>query len=129
MPFNIDLAMLLYISLAKLPNLSSNYKHPDLVLNTFPSKKAKKTFFISHSGGYVRLYLYDKNPSGKIGWAIGQLAYNSAPDPFIGLSATIPLGNEAAKARLRRARLVTLEQTMYRGIDEIINIISGLSYE
>lgn len=45
MPFNIDLAMLLYISLAKLPNLSSNYKHPDLVLNTFPSKKAKKTFF------------------------------------------------------------------------------------
>jgi len=93
----------------------------------FLPKKQKKTFFFSHSGGYVRLYLYDKNPSGKIGWAIGQLAYNSAPDHFIGLSATFPLGNEAAKARLRRARLVTLEQTMYRGIDEIINIISGLS--
>ncbi|MFB0554304.1 MAG: TolC family protein, partial [Phycisphaerae bacterium] len=73
-----------------------------------------------------------RTQSGTIGGAIGQLANSSSPDHFIGLSATIPLGNEAAKARLRRARLeqirslatreqlqLTIRQQVYEAVNRL----------
>lgn len=55
-----------------------------------------------------------RTQSETIGGAIGQLANNSFGDHSIGLSATIPLGNEVAKARLRRARLQQMRTSMSR---------------
>lgn len=52
--------------------------------------------------------------SETIGGALGHLASNSFGDHSIGLSATIPLGNEVAKARLRRARLQRMRTAMSR---------------
>ena len=49
-----------------------------------------------------------RTESGSIGQALGHLASNSFPDHSISLSAAIPIGNKAAKARLDRARLVRL---------------------
>jgi outer membrane protein len=60
-------------------------------------------------------YSYDaRTNAGDIGHAFGDFG-NKMPDThFVGLSARIPLGNRAAKARLERARLRQLQnQTDY----------------
>jgi outer membrane protein TolC len=49
-----------------------------------------------------------RTESGSISRALGHLASNSFPDHSISLSAAIPIGNKAAKARLERARLLRL---------------------
>jgi len=55
-----------------------------------------------------------RSRSGTIGSAIEDLADNSFPDHSIGLSAAIPIGSEAAKARLYRARLEQLRNRLTR---------------
>jgi outer membrane protein TolC len=73
-----------------------------------------------------------RTQSGSIGRAMGQLANSSSPDHWIGLSATIPLGNEAAKARLRRARLeqirslATREKLQLEIRQEVYEAVNGL---
>lgn len=50
--------------------------------------------------------------SGTIGRAFGRIAGNSFDNHSVGLSATIPLGNEAAKARYRRTCLERLQSLL-----------------
>ena len=58
-------------------------------------------------------YTYNTSArSGRIGRTFERLADVSVDDHSLGLSATIPLGNEAAKARLRRARLERLQDEL-----------------
>jgi outer membrane protein TolC len=52
--------------------------------------------------------------SGSIDRALGHLASNSFPDHSISLSAAIPIGNKAAKARLQRAKLERMRTLMAR---------------
>jgi outer membrane protein TolC len=60
-------------------------------------------------------YTFDtRTESGSIGRAFGNLANSSFPGHSIGLSASIPLGNEVAKARLHRARLQRMQGLMSR---------------
>jgi len=73
-----------------------------------------------------------RTQSGTIGGAIGLLANSSSPDHWIGLLATVPLGNEAAKARLRRARLeqirslATREQLQLAIRQQVYEAVNGL---
>lgn len=73
-----------------------------------------------------------RTQSSTTGRAIGHLADDSFFDYSVGLSATIPLGNEAAKARLHRARLEqlrslatreqlqqTIQQEVYEAVNEL----------
>ncbi len=78
---------------------------------------------------------YTYRPSGRsgaLGRALERVAGNSSDDHSVGLSATIPLGNEVAKARYRRARLERLqsqleierfelfiEQEIYEAVNEL----------
>lgn len=55
-----------------------------------------------------------RSRSGTIGSAIEDLADNSFADQSIGLSTTIPIGNEAAYARLYRARLEQIRNRLTR---------------
>ncbi len=55
-----------------------------------------------------------RTESGTIGRAFGNLANSSFPSHSIGLSASIPLGNEVAKARLRRTQLQRMQDLMNR---------------
>jgi len=55
-----------------------------------------------------------RTQSGTIGRAFGQLTNRSFPDHSVGLSASIPLGNAAAKARLHRAKLQRMRDRMSR---------------
>lgn len=73
-----------------------------------------------------------RTQSGTLGRAIGHLANSSYPDYSVGLSAIIPLGNEAAKARLRRAHLeqirnlATREQLQLAIRQEVYEAVNGL---
>jgi len=73
-----------------------------------------------------------RTQSGTIGRAIGHLAGSSYPDHSVGLSAIIPLGNEAAKARLRRAHLeqirnlATREQLQLAIRQQVYEAVNGL---
>lgn len=60
-------------------------------------------------------YSYDaRTDAGDIGHALGAFGDKTSDTHFFGLSARIPLGNRAAKARLERARLQQLKnQTDY----------------
>jgi outer membrane protein TolC len=55
-----------------------------------------------------------RTESGTIGRAFENLANDSFPSHSIGLSASIPLGNEVAKARLQRTRLQRMQDLMTR---------------
>ncbi|MHC4602569.1 MAG: TolC family protein [Planctomycetota bacterium] len=55
-----------------------------------------------------------RTQSSTIGRTLGHLADSSFPNHSIGLSATIPIGNEATKARLRRAKLERMRTLMAR---------------
>jgi outer membrane protein TolC len=55
-----------------------------------------------------------RTESGTIGRAFGNLANSSFPSHLIGLSASIPLGNEVAKARLHRAELRRMQDLITR---------------
>ncbi|MHC4083795.1 MAG: TolC family protein [Planctomycetota bacterium] len=55
-----------------------------------------------------------RTQSDTIGRALGHLAHGSFPAHSIGLSAMIPIGNEAVKAQLQRARLERMRTQMAR---------------
>jgi outer membrane protein len=55
-----------------------------------------------------------RTESGTIGRAFENFANDSFPSHSIGLSASIPLGNEVAEARLRRTRLQRMQDLMTR---------------
>lgn len=70
--------------------------------------------------------------SGSFGGALGHIGGDSLQDHAVGLSAVIPLGNRAAEARVRRARLekvqdqidcnrlrLTIRQEVYDAVDEL----------
>ncbi|UCF14398.1 MAG: TolC family protein, partial [Phycisphaerales bacterium] len=73
-----------------------------------------------------------RTESGTIARAFGNLANSSFPSHSIGLSASIPLGNEVAKARLHRARLqrlqglITREQLQQRIRQEVREAVNDL---
>ena len=73
-----------------------------------------------------------RTESGTIGRAFGNLANSSFPSHSIGLSASIPLGNEVAKARLHRAQLrqmqnlITREQLQQRIRQEVREAVNDL---
>lgn len=68
-----------------------------------------------------------RNQSSAIHRAIGQLANSPFPDHSIGVSAAIPLGNEAAEASLHRAQLERLRSLASR--DELQMWIRQEAYE
>ena len=55
-----------------------------------------------------------RTESGTVGRALENLANDSFSSHSIGLSASIPLGNEVAKARLQRTRLQRMQDLMTR---------------
>ena len=55
-----------------------------------------------------------RTESGTVGRALENLANDSFSSHSIGLSASIPLGNEVAKARLQRTRLQRMQNLMTR---------------
>ncbi len=70
--------------------------------------------------------------SGSLGGALGDIGGDSLQDHAVGISAVIPLGNRAAQARLRRARLEkardqidrdrlrqSIRQEVYNAVDEL----------
>jgi outer membrane protein TolC len=73
-----------------------------------------------------------RTESGTIGRAFGNLANSSFRSHSIGLSASIPLGNEVAKARLHRARLqrmqglISREQLQQRIRQEVREAVNDL---
>ncbi|MGD8499278.1 MAG: TolC family protein [Phycisphaerales bacterium] len=73
-----------------------------------------------------------RTESGTIGRAFGNLANSSFPSHSIGLSASIPLGNQAAKAQLHRAQLqrmqglITREQLQQRIRQEVREAVNDL---
>jgi len=48
--------------------------------------------------------------AGDAGHALGDLGDNTSDEHFVGLAASIPLGNQVAKARLRQARLRQIQR-------------------
>lgn len=68
-----------------------------------------------------------RNRSSTISRALGHLANSPFADHLIGLSATIPVGNEAAKARLHRARLEQIRNLATR--EQLKLIIRQGTYE
>jgi outer membrane protein len=75
-----------------------------------------------------------RNQNSNLGGALDNLVGNTFDDHSIGLSVVIPLGNEAAKARLRGARLTRIQnlakrdrlqqlvrQDVYEAVSEIDN--------
>ncbi len=86
--------------------LARNSTLPDLILN----------------------YTYTgRTQSGNLGSALDDLAGNTFDDHSIGLSAVIPLGNEAAKARLQGARLTRIQDLARR--DRLQQLIRQDVYE
>jgi outer membrane protein len=65
--------------------------------------------------------------AGSLGRAFGRVTSGSADDHSVGLAATIPLGNAAAKARLARARLQELRDKADR--DRLTRAIRQEVYE
>ncbi|MBL7184916.1 MAG: TolC family protein [Phycisphaerae bacterium] len=65
--------------------------------------------------------------SSHIGRALGNLGHASYDDHSIGLSALIPIGNQAAKARVQRARLQQLQGRIDR--DRLAQSIRQQVYE
>jgi outer membrane protein TolC len=70
--------------------------------------------------------------SGSLGGALGNIGGDSLQDHAVGVSAVVPLGNRAAQARLRRARLEkvrdqidrdrlrqSIRQEVYNAVDEL----------
>ena len=57
---------------------------------------------------------YGGAQSGQLGHAFGDLGHPSSDEYAVGLSALIPIGNRAAKARLQRARLRQLQDRLNR---------------
>jgi outer membrane protein TolC len=60
-------------------------------------------------------YMYNTRSEARtVGGAFEDLAGDGADDHMIGLSAVIPLGNRAARARLQRARLIKVQDQAQR---------------
>ncbi|UCD48663.1 MAG: TolC family protein [Phycisphaerales bacterium] len=55
-----------------------------------------------------------QSEAGSVGSAFEDLTGNASDDHVIGLSASIPLGNRAAQARLQQARLVKIQNEAWR---------------
>jgi len=55
-----------------------------------------------------------RSEAGGVGGAFEDLAGDGSDDHLVGLSATIPLGNRAARARLQRARLAKIQDQAQR---------------
>jgi len=68
-----------------------------------------------------------QSQDGSIGGAFGDLPGNSFDGHSVGISATVPLGNRAAKARLQQAQLAKLQDKADR--DRLRQIIRQEVYE
>ncbi|MEN6426929.1 MAG: TolC family protein [Phycisphaerales bacterium] len=70
--------------------------------------------------------------AGATGRALENILDNTSTDHSVGLSATVPLGNRAAKARLQQARLDRVQTTISRDLleqeirQEVYDAVDGL---